>query len=321
LDVRGHDVDIRCRANILEAWRTHPGYECTLLLRLKMNSNVEASAWAKELNFHATSDSVSPNAMVSSITGRKAAWQQGIGNQLRITPELYLIYKERATRQEGIGLDVRRTLPSLLLFGKRGEPLYDQLREVLEVYQCYRPDVGYVQGMSYVAAMLCLHIPNSPYESFVCLANLLASHHLFDLYRLGQSYDRVQGYYKVLDLIISKTSSRLWKHLNALGMMDEIHVSCFQWLQTLFVRRMPLETVTVLWDAFLCRRDTTVMMRACVAVLLCKKSSILQAHDQEDVLILMRSQPKVDDFMRNVYSHVQVPQEAREKLRGLLDLY
>ena len=39
-------------------------------------------------------------------------------------------------------------------------------------YSLYRPDLGYVQGMSYVAASILLHY-NDELETFKCMANLL----------------------------------------------------------------------------------------------------------------------------------------------------
>ena len=39
-----------------------------------------------------------------------------------------------------------------------------QLRDVLEAYTAYRPDIGYVQGMSYLAAILLLNMDT--YECF-----------------------------------------------------------------------------------------------------------------------------------------------------------
>ena len=56
------------------------------------------------------------------------------------------------------------------------------LRVVLEAFACHRPDMGYVQGMSYVAAMLLLHIPDR-YMVFQCLANLLVRGHLLHFIR------------------------------------------------------------------------------------------------------------------------------------------
>ncbi len=249
-----------------------------------------------------------------------AAWRAAIGNALKVTPELYSIYKERAraTKQQGIGMDVQRTLPTLLLFGKRGEPLYDQLREVLEVYQCYRPDVGYVQGMSLIAAMLCLHMPNNSYECFKCLANLLSSHHLFDFFRLGQAFDRVQRYYEIVDIILAKNSPKMWRHIVNLGVVNDIHVTCFQWLQTMFVRRLELEQATQLWDAFLCRNDTMVMMRACVAILLGMERSILSMTQPEDIFLLLRASHRPDNIMKKTFSSVQVPHLAHAKLNELV---
>jgi hypothetical protein len=33
-----------------------------------------------------------------------------------------------------------------------------QLRDILEAFVCLRPDVGYVQGMSYLGAVICLYV-------------------------------------------------------------------------------------------------------------------------------------------------------------------
>lgn len=51
--------------------------------------------------------------------------------------------------------DLHRTFPALKFFN--GESLLKiQLRNVLEAYTFFRPDLGYVQGMSYLAGMLLL---------------------------------------------------------------------------------------------------------------------------------------------------------------------
>lgn len=64
-----------------------------------------------------------------------------------------------------------RPLPGAL--GARdGQQLYSRLRLLLETFVLLRPDIGYVQGMGYLAAMLLLYI-DSDYEAFVCFTNLL----------------------------------------------------------------------------------------------------------------------------------------------------
>jgi TBC1 domain family member 14 len=53
----------------------------------------------------------------------------------------------------------------------QGGPYYNTLHSLLGAYVCYRPDVGYVQGMSFIAAVLILNL--EPADAFVCLANML----------------------------------------------------------------------------------------------------------------------------------------------------
>jgi len=116
---------------------------------------------------------------------RPKVWPLLVGNELRITQELFSILLSRANRakkqsegqslgREGsvqlIHLDLPRTFPMLSIFQKGG-PYHQCLANVLEAYACYRPDVGYVQGMSYVAAIFLLNM--NEYEAFVALANLL----------------------------------------------------------------------------------------------------------------------------------------------------
>ena len=65
------------------------------------------------------------------------------------------------------------SLSLLQLFG-RDDAFHARLRQVLEAYTCSRPDLGYIQGMSYLAAMLSLYARDS-FEAFKCLANMMVS--------------------------------------------------------------------------------------------------------------------------------------------------
>ncbi|ETV75894.1 hypothetical protein, variant 4 [Aphanomyces astaci] len=130
---------------------------------------------------------------------RSKVWPLAIGNSLKITPAMYHLYRQRASqarlgnvqvpldgREHTVKLihtDLPRTFPTLKLFDTSG-PYFDYLREVLETYACYRPDLGYIQGMSYIAALLCLHIPTDRYLTFQCLANVMVHEHLFTFYLL-----------------------------------------------------------------------------------------------------------------------------------------
>ena len=141
---------------------------------------------------------------------RQRVWPLLIGNTQRITPETYELcilgvplrnrYRSRALSQQGfsesvegselgkeitvqlINEDLKRTFVPLGFFGV-GEPLFAKIREVLLAYAFYRPVVGYVQGMSFLAGILAVHIPES-YLCFQCLCNMLGSEHLYAFYSL-----------------------------------------------------------------------------------------------------------------------------------------
>ncbi|CAJ1358168.1 unnamed protein product [Effrenium voratum] len=142
---------------------------------------------------------------------REVVWPMAIGNVLRITPELFEIHKQRALdarlAQEAsasnvlitlndappsrgkeqstscIPFDLPRTFPTLAFFCEGG-PLHEDCARILEAYTFFRPDIGYVQGMSYLAAMLLLYLP--PYQAFVGLCNLLNTPSVLGLYRLDE---------------------------------------------------------------------------------------------------------------------------------------
>ncbi|XP_039643545.1 TBC1 domain family member 12-like isoform X4 [Perca fluviatilis] len=125
-----------------------------------------------------------------SVRGR--VWSLAIANELNITAELYEIFLSRAKEKwtnlsdtdacfpsdgasladslEVIARDISGVLPSLGVFQKGG-PYHDLLQSILGAYICYRPDVGYVQGMSSVAAMLILNMDEV--DVFISFSNLI----------------------------------------------------------------------------------------------------------------------------------------------------
>ena len=131
---------------------------------------------------------------------RSKVWPRAIGNQLQITRQLYDIFKTHAknariahargdanayvSHEASISVlykDLPRTFAELGFF-HNGGPLEQPLREVLESYIFFRPDVGYVQGMSFIAAMLLLYV--EPFEAFVCFSNMMNSAHFLPFYSM-----------------------------------------------------------------------------------------------------------------------------------------
>ncbi|KAJ0178512.1 hypothetical protein K1T71_006335 [Dendrolimus kikuchii] len=145
---------------------------------------------------------------------------------------------------ELIQLDIARTFPHLCIF-QPGGPYFDVLHELLAAYVCYRPDIGYVQGMSFIAAVLILNM-EAP-QAFVCFANLLDG----PVLRAAFTRD-------------GATMQRLWKayttllHHNLPSLADTVAPELYlvEWLYTAFAKAMPLDAACRVWDVFLRDGDT-----------------------------------------------------------------
>lgn len=108
---------------------------------------------------------------------RRELWVKKIGNQLKITRELYhgLIsrlethpFPKKAAKI--IQDDLDRTFPNCRTFYE-GERMYRNMERILRLFQVYRPDYGYVQGMTYLLSIIYYYFDE--FESFKIFANLV----------------------------------------------------------------------------------------------------------------------------------------------------
>ena len=65
-----------------------------------------------------------------------------------------------------------------------GSPLGDQLLVILQAFTMARPDVGYVQGMSYIAGLILLYL--DPYYTFQLLTNVISSPSILPIFRMSE---------------------------------------------------------------------------------------------------------------------------------------
>eukprot|EP00927_Polykrikos_kofoidii_P054489 TRINITY_DN48900_c0_g1_i1.p1 TRINITY_DN48900_c0_g1~~TRINITY_DN48900_c0_g1_i1.p1 ORF type:complete len:943 (-),score=170.85 TRINITY_DN48900_c0_g1_i1:110-2938(-) len=203
---------------------------------------------------------------------REMLWPVAIGNVLRITPELFEIHAHKAveamridgekrsnghsvpgesSKSQGreqstacITLDLVRTFPTLAFFNVGG-PLHEDCSKILQAYTFFRPDIGYVQGMSYLAAMLLLYMP--VYPAFVSLCNLINSPSILGLYRLEPAAVACRS-----DLFHKLCSAQLpavAQNIDEAGLTAEMFL--IEWFMTLFSKCLPIDVASVVWDLFL----------------------------------------------------------------------
>lgn len=208
----------------------------------------------------------------SSIRGK--IWKLGISNDLNIKHEQYDIYLERicANRAneslDAIRLDVSRTFPNLRVF-QEGGPLFEALQSVLAVYTVYRSDIGYVQGMSFIGAVLTLNM--SPNDAFICFANLLNNPCHRAAFTLNQKQMNV--YYKVFTNALANKIPKVHLHFCTTGLSPDFYL--LDWLYTIFAKAMPLDVACRVWDIFI-RDGDEFLFRTALGILRMYQDDLLR---------------------------------------------
>ncbi|KAM4703772.1 TBC1 domain family member 12 isoform 2-T2 [Rhinophrynus dorsalis] len=228
-----------------------------------------------------------------SVRGR--VWSLAIGNELNITPELYEIFLSRAKERwksfsetcsdnetedagvsvadreaslELIKLDISRTFPSLYIFQKGG-PYHDLLHSVLGAYTCYRPDVGYVQGMSFIAAVLILNLEEA--DAFIAFANLLNKPCQLAFFRVDHSM--MLKYFAAFEVFFEENLPKLFLHFISYSLTPDIYL--IDWIFTLYSKSLPLDLACRVWDVF-CRDGEEFLFRTALGILRLYEDILLQ---------------------------------------------
>ncbi|XP_040885572.1 TBC1 domain family member 12-like isoform X2 [Toxotes jaculatrix] len=198
-----------------------------------------------------------------SVRGR--VWSLAISNELNITAELYEIFLSRAKEKwtslseteleddvslsgresslELITRDISRTFPSLCIFQKGG-PYHDLLQSILGAYTCYRPDVGYVQGMSSVAAVFILNMDEI--AAFVSFSNLINRPCQLAFYRVD--HQLMLRYFGAFQVLFEETLPCLFLYFQSLSLTPDLYL--MDWILSLYTKPLPLDVVCRVWDVF-----------------------------------------------------------------------
>lgn len=154
-----------------------------------------------------------------------------------------------------IQLDISRTFPNLCIF-QEGGPYSDVLHSLLAAYVCYRPDVGYVQGMSYIAAILILNMEQ--FDAFVCFSNLLNRPLHVAAFTLNQS--QMHAYFNAYNEVFGYNLPKLYAHFECSGLTPDLYL--LDWIYTIFAKAIPLDVACRIWDVFLRDGDEFVFRTA-----------------------------------------------------------
>lgn len=183
---------------------------------------------------------------------RGLVWQliSGSRDLLLMNPGVYeqLVIYETSASELDIIRDISRTFPSHVFFKQRHGPGQRSLYNVLKAYSVYDRDVGYVQGMGFVAGLLLLYM--SEEDAFWLLVALLkgAVHSPMEgLYMEGLPL--VQQYLFQFDQLVKGHLPKLGEHFSDEMINPSMYAS--QWFITVFAYSFPFHLALRIWDVFL----------------------------------------------------------------------
>ncbi len=274
----------------------------------------------------------------SSVRG--IVWQTALGNPLNVSEDLYEVLKERAlagraeftrfqsicaaggditdsiftadhqrSAHKSILLDLPRTFPGLAFFHADGSTYEDALRDILESFVYLRPDVGYSQGMSFLAAVLLLFM--EPPEAFTCFVNMLLYKSCFLQFFRIQMPD-VRIYLDVHTRLLAEEMPELHKHFQHHSIEPDIYM--INWVMSLYCRALPLDLVSRIWDIYVFDGDVAIF-RAALGILKLLQSRLLVMNFEEIAYCLshLPTDDMNDDELMQTIRSVRVVTKKRFK--------
>ncbi|XP_015246276.1 PREDICTED: USP6 N-terminal-like protein [Cyprinodon variegatus] len=187
-----------------------------------------------------------------------------------------------------IALDLQRSFPThRSLMGQSPEAIEGQAKlfRVLIAYAKYNPQVGYSQGMSYIAAVLLMQLGEE--EAFWALAALLDKpRYLGELFDL--SLTKVQHQVKVFDQFLKHRKAQLSKHLDSAGVLSVHFV--MPWFLTLFTSLPCWDSVLAVWDLIILQ-GLPAVFRTALSIIELLESRLMELKDEGAILPLLLRVP------------------------------
>ncbi|CAG9321739.1 unnamed protein product [Blepharisma stoltei] len=247
---------------------------------------VRGEVWARLL----------PNPLGISQSYFKINVDKAIKFQETMREEHEFVGKEKSLML--ISLDVTRTFSQLGYFCD-GSPLSKELNNLLGAFTLCRPDIGYVQGMSYVAGLLLLNL--EVYRAFVVFNSLVASPVLNPFYRLDEP--EIQTRVQIFRSIFRHNLAELFDHFESEGVQTYSFIP--EWFITIYAKVLNNEIACRIWDWYF-YKGTVVLFKTGVAVLKIVSSLLLK----EDISGIM-------EILTNIGQYVNQDDSIIKEIEGI----
>ncbi|XP_071495817.1 uncharacterized protein [Diadema antillarum] len=195
-----------------------------------------------------------------------------------------------------INLDLLRTIPHNTHFNNEASKGISQLRQLLEAFCVHNPEIGYCQGMNFIAGMSLLFMDiETAFWCLVAVVEYYFPHNYFDASLIGAQADQY-----VLKEILQSRLPRLHAHLDDVGV--EMCSFTLNWFLAIYFEVVPFNTLLRIWDCFLLD-GLYVLFQFSMALLHLHEEDLLT---KKDILALLKDTKQLCKLTYNVETVVQI---------------
>lgn len=261
---------------------------------------------------------------------RWAVWRAAMNVDARAIPGIYQhMVQVESQWQRVVEIDISRTFPDMPLFDKEQQ---HSLLRILHAYANYNPDVGYCQGMNFVAGLLMYVSMNEDFgetprlekeeEAFWLLVCLMEDGGLSGFYK--RHFPLLRRYLWAFDELLVEHLPELHDHFNREHVQHAVYLH--QWFLTLYINCLPRPMVLVFWDVIVCS-GLELILPMTVSLLKVHKDTLLSL-EFEDMIRFFKAMRLCEDPNCNAEaiacsvvaggSTVTIPQRVLERLQAPL---
>ncbi|XP_005554717.3 TBC1 domain family member 1 isoform X8 [Macaca fascicularis] len=201
------------------------------------------------------------------------------------------LLKQLTSQQHAILIDLGRTFPTHPYFSAQLGAGQLSLYNILKAYSLLDQEVGYCQGLSFVAGILLLHM--SEEEAFKMLKFLMFDVGLRKQYRPDMIILQIQMYQ--LSRLLHDYHRDLYNHLEEHEIGPSLYAA--PWFLTMFASQFPLGFVARVFDMIFLQ-GTEVIFKVALSLLGSHKPLILQHENLETIV----------DFIKNTLPNLGLVQ-------------
>ncbi|KAL6448781.1 hypothetical protein ACFW04_000517 [Cataglyphis niger] len=211
-----------------------------------------------------------------------------------------LLLKQLTSQQHAILIDLGRTFPSHPYFSSPLGPGQLALFNLLKAYSLLDHEVGYCQGLSFVAGVLLLHMAED--QAFFLLRHLMFRRGLRKLYLPDMAALQLHLYQ--LSRLLHDRLPTIYNHFDKHEVSPTLYAA--PWLLTLFASQFPLGFVTRVFD-LLFLENSEVLFRVSVALLEEHQDQLLCCESFEEIMEYLKTRvpamdkQSLDRIMKRVF--------------------